>query len=104
MMFDGVKPERDTFRGQIAGSMKGVRLQDCFFFRDQMKSMGHTSSQCRASKTVNVAEREGFYEESENEECFIRPEDVLDEEEDDQEEAYSYVVRRLMLTTPKTSR
>ncbi|PWA70476.1 hypothetical protein CTI12_AA288430 [Artemisia annua] len=64
---------------------------------------GHTSSQCRASKTVNVAEREGFYEESENEECFIRPEDVLDEEEDDQEEAYSYVVRRLMLTTPKTS-
>jgi hypothetical protein len=41
MMFDGVKPERDTFRGLIAGSMKGVRCQDCFFFRDQMKSMGY---------------------------------------------------------------
>ncbi|KAJ9562464.1 hypothetical protein OSB04_007624 [Centaurea solstitialis] len=40
MMLDGVKPERDTFRALVAGSMKGVRLQDCFFFRDQMKSMG----------------------------------------------------------------
>nr|XP_043615382.1 pentatricopeptide repeat-containing protein At4g35850, mitochondrial [Erigeron canadensis] len=40
MMLDGVKPETDTFRALIAGSMKGVRLQDCFFFRDQMKSMG----------------------------------------------------------------
>ncbi|GJZ24399.1 RNA-directed DNA polymerase, eukaryota, reverse transcriptase zinc-binding domain protein [Tanacetum coccineum] len=39
--------------------------------------------------------------ESENEECFIRPEHVLDEEEDDEQEAYSYVVRRLMLTTHK---
>nr|GEU56698.1 hypothetical protein [Tanacetum cinerariifolium] len=39
--------------------------------------------------------------ESKNEECFIRPEDVLDEEEDEEKEAYSYVVRRLMLTTPK---
>ena len=36
MMLDGVKPERDTFRGLIAGIMKGVRLQDCFFFLDQM--------------------------------------------------------------------
>ncbi|GJW77528.1 hypothetical protein Tco_0139210, partial [Tanacetum coccineum] len=41
--------------------------------------------------------------ESENEECFIRPEHVVDEEEDDQQEAYSYVVHRLMLTTPKQS-
>ncbi|XP_071711238.1 pentatricopeptide repeat-containing protein At4g35850, mitochondrial [Rutidosis leptorrhynchoides] len=40
MMLDGVKPEKDTFRDLIAGSMRGVRLQDCFFFRDQMKSMG----------------------------------------------------------------
>ncbi|KAL8233941.1 hypothetical protein R6Q59_020041 [Mikania micrantha] len=40
MMLDGVKPEKDTFRALIAGSMKGLRLQDCFFFRDQMKSMG----------------------------------------------------------------
>ncbi|PWA91657.1 pentatricopeptide repeat (PPR) superfamily protein [Artemisia annua] len=41
MMFDGVKPERDTFHGLIAGSVKGVRLQDCFFFRDQMMSMSY---------------------------------------------------------------
>ncbi|CAH1424736.1 unnamed protein product [Lactuca virosa] len=40
MMLDGVKPEKDTFRTLTTGSMKGVRLQDCFFFRDQMKSMG----------------------------------------------------------------
>ncbi|GJR62348.1 retrovirus-related pol polyprotein from transposon TNT 1-94 [Tanacetum coccineum] len=62
---------------------------------------GHTFNQCRA-KAVNVAERGEWYkDESENEECFIRPEDVLDEEEDEEHEAYSYVVRRLMLTTPK---
>ncbi|GKD65187.1 putative receptor protein kinase ZmPK1 [Tanacetum coccineum] len=67
------------------------------------KEGGHTSNQCRA-KAVNVTERGELYEEeSENEECFIRPEDVLDEEEDDEHEAYSYVVRRLMLTTPKKS-
>ncbi|GJS81539.1 hypothetical protein Tco_0748080 [Tanacetum coccineum] len=65
----------------------------------------HTSNQCRA-KVVNVTERERgkwYEEESKNEECFIRPEDVLDEEEDDEHEAYSYVVHRLMLTTPKIS-
>ncbi|GJZ68168.1 putative CCCH-type zinc finger family protein, partial [Tanacetum coccineum] len=62
---------------------------------------GHTSNQCRA-KVVNVAEQGELYEEeSENEECFIRPEDVLDKEEDDEHEAYSYVVHRLMLTTHK---
>ncbi|GJW35031.1 RNA-directed DNA polymerase, partial [Tanacetum coccineum] len=64
---------------------------------------GHTSNQCRV-KAVNVAERGEWYEdESENEECFIPPEDVLDEEEDDKHGAYSYVVRRLMLTTPEKS-
>ncbi|GJS46089.1 putative receptor protein kinase ZmPK1 [Tanacetum coccineum] len=68
------------------------------------QKIGHTSNQCRA-KAVNVTERGELYEEeSENEECFIRPEDVLDEEEDDEHEAYSYVVRRLMLTTPKKSK
>ncbi|GJV98067.1 putative receptor protein kinase ZmPK1 [Tanacetum coccineum] len=55
----------------------------------------HTSNQCRA-KAVNVKERGELYEEqSENEECSIRPEDVLDEEEGDEHEAYSYVVRRI---------
>ncbi|KZV55487.1 pentatricopeptide repeat-containing protein mitochondrial, partial [Dorcoceras hygrometricum] len=40
MMLDGVKPERDTFQSLIVGTMKGARLQDAFFFRDEMKSMG----------------------------------------------------------------
>nr|GEW77664.1 putative nucleotidyltransferase, ribonuclease H [Tanacetum cinerariifolium] len=63
----------------------------------------HTCNQCPA-KAVNVTKRGEWYgDEYENEECFIRPQEILDEEEDDEHEAYSYVVRRLMLTTPKKS-
>ncbi|XP_051144046.1 pentatricopeptide repeat-containing protein At4g35850, mitochondrial [Andrographis paniculata] len=40
MMLDGVKPERDTFHSLIVGTMKGSRMQDAFFFRDEMKAMG----------------------------------------------------------------
>lgn len=40
MMLDGVKPERDTFHSLIVGTMKGARIQDSFFFRDEMKAMG----------------------------------------------------------------
>lgn len=40
MMLDGVKPERETFHSLIIGTMKGARLQDAFFFRDEMKAMG----------------------------------------------------------------
>ncbi|XP_011097364.1 pentatricopeptide repeat-containing protein At4g35850, mitochondrial [Sesamum indicum] len=40
MMLDGVKPERDTFHSLIVGTMKGARMQDAFFFRDEMQSMG----------------------------------------------------------------
>ncbi|KAK1359451.1 Pentatricopeptide repeat superfamily protein [Heracleum sosnowskyi] len=40
MMLDGVKPERPTFHALLACSMKGARLQDAFYFRDQMKAMG----------------------------------------------------------------
>ncbi|XP_062105595.1 pentatricopeptide repeat-containing protein At4g35850, mitochondrial [Humulus lupulus] len=40
MVLDGVQPTRDTFHSLIAGTMKGARLQDAFFFTDQMKSMG----------------------------------------------------------------
>ncbi|GKB06886.1 hypothetical protein Tco_0835119 [Tanacetum coccineum] len=50
-------------------------------------TLRHTSSQCRV-KNVNAAERGELYEESENEECFIRTEDVLDEEEDGERKAY----------------
>ncbi|XP_019183501.1 PREDICTED: pentatricopeptide repeat-containing protein At4g35850, mitochondrial [Ipomoea nil] len=40
MMLDGVKPERDTFHSLIVGTMKGARLQDALFFKDEMKAMG----------------------------------------------------------------
>ncbi|KAL6136197.1 hypothetical protein ACLB2K_061498 [Fragaria x ananassa] len=40
MSLDGVQPDRDTFRSLILGSMKGARLQDAFYFTEQMKSMG----------------------------------------------------------------
>lgn len=40
MMLDGVQPSRDVFHSLIVGTMKGSRLQDAFFFRDQMKTTG----------------------------------------------------------------
>ncbi|XWS40669.1 hypothetical protein CRYUN_Cryun17cG0015300 [Craigia yunnanensis] len=40
MMLDGVQPTRDTFEALIMGTMRGARLQDAFFFRDEMKAMG----------------------------------------------------------------
>ncbi|XP_019263855.1 PREDICTED: pentatricopeptide repeat-containing protein At4g35850, mitochondrial-like isoform X1 [Nicotiana attenuata] len=40
MMPDGVKPERDTLHSLLIGTMKGAHLQDAFFFRDEMKTMG----------------------------------------------------------------
>ncbi|GJX74305.1 hypothetical protein Tco_0312900 [Tanacetum coccineum] len=52
---------------------------------------------------MNAAERGELYEESENEECFTRTEDVLDEEEDGRKGSLFHVVRRLMLITPKKS-
>ncbi|GJR25792.1 transposon ty3-G gag-pol polyprotein [Tanacetum coccineum] len=55
------------------------------------------SNEAEKNKLTYAKRGELYEEESENEECFIRPKDVLDEEEDDEQEAYSYVVRRLML-------
>ncbi|XP_078433110.1 pentatricopeptide repeat (PPR) superfamily protein isoform X2 [Wolffia australiana] len=40
MLLDGVQPVRDTFHSLIVGTMKGSRLQDAFYFRDEMKAMG----------------------------------------------------------------
>ncbi|XVF14003.1 hypothetical protein REPUB_Repub09cG0019100 [Reevesia pubescens] len=40
MMLDGVQPTRDTFEALIMGTMRGARLQDAFFFRDEMKAVG----------------------------------------------------------------
>ncbi|GJT45496.1 hypothetical protein Tco_0954211 [Tanacetum coccineum] len=57
-----------------------------------------TSSQTTKKPTNPYArpiERGELYEEeSENEKCFIQPEDVLDKEEDDEHEAYSYVINQ----------
>jgi hypothetical protein len=46
MMLDGVQPTRDVFHSLIVGAMKGVRLEDGFYFRDQMKVMGLLPDVC----------------------------------------------------------
>ncbi|GKA58803.1 hypothetical protein Tco_0758116 [Tanacetum coccineum] len=53
----------------------------------------------KAEQTMSKQGKGNFKFKAEKKECFIQPEDVLDDEEDDQGEAYSYVGRRLMLTT-----
>ncbi|XP_031260220.1 pentatricopeptide repeat-containing protein At4g35850, mitochondrial [Pistacia vera] len=40
MLLDGVQPTRDVFHSLIAGTMKGSRLQDALYFKDQMKAGG----------------------------------------------------------------
>lgn len=40
MMLDGVRPTRETFHSLAVGSMRGSRMHDAFFFKDQMKIMG----------------------------------------------------------------
>lgn len=46
MMLDGVQPTRDVFRSLIVGTMKGARLQDGFYFKDQMGAMGLLPDVC----------------------------------------------------------
>lgn len=46
MMLDGVQPTRDVFHSLIVGTMKGARLQDGFYFKDQMKVMGLLPDVC----------------------------------------------------------
>ncbi|KAK1569007.1 hypothetical protein Q3G72_031604 [Acer saccharum] len=40
LVLDGVQPTRDLFHSLIIGTMKGSRLQDAIFFRDEMKATG----------------------------------------------------------------
>ncbi|ESQ50705.1 hypothetical protein EUTSA_v10023015mg, partial [Eutrema salsugineum] len=40
MMLDGEQPNIDLFYSLVVGVMKGARLQDAFFFHQEMKSMG----------------------------------------------------------------
>ncbi|CAL9107738.1 unnamed protein product [Musa textilis] len=69
MMLDGVQPVRDTFHALIVGTMKGSRLQDAFFFRDEMKAMGlppdvnlynFLISTCGKCKNSDTAIKEGL--------------------------------------------
>lgn len=46
MMLDGVKPERETFHSLVIGAMKASRLQDAFYFRDEMRAMGLVPDVC----------------------------------------------------------
>ncbi|KAG7618572.1 Pentatricopeptide repeat-containing protein mitochondrial [Arabidopsis thaliana] len=40
MKLDGVQPTADIFHSFVVGTMKGARLSDAFFFREEMKAMG----------------------------------------------------------------
>jgi hypothetical protein len=46
MMLDGVKPTRDTFHSLAVGSMRVSKMQDAFFFKDEMKTMGLVPDVC----------------------------------------------------------
>ena len=41
MILDGIQPISDTFAPLFVGCMKGGRLQDAFYFYDEMKCMGY---------------------------------------------------------------
>jgi pentatricopeptide repeat protein len=41
MILDGIQPISDTFAPLFVGCMKGSRLQDAFYFYEEMKSMGY---------------------------------------------------------------
>ena len=40
MLMDGISPSRDTFHMLIPGAMFSNRLQDAFFFFNEMKQRG----------------------------------------------------------------
>ncbi|XP_039138745.1 uncharacterized protein LOC120276074 [Dioscorea cayenensis subsp. rotundata] len=64
---------------------------------------GHTSNQCRAQKSINIAEREERDDDESSEDaCIIGPDAALEEEAVCEEEAYSFVVERLVLSTSKS--
>lgn len=46
MKIDGVQPTADIFHSFVVGVMKGARLSDAFFFREEMKSMGIAPDVC----------------------------------------------------------
>lgn len=46
MKLDGVQPTADIFHSFVVGTMKGARLSDAFFFREEMKAMGIAPDVC----------------------------------------------------------
>lgn len=40
IMLDGLQPTADIFHSLVVGAMKGARLQDALFFREEMKAVG----------------------------------------------------------------
>lgn len=46
MKLDGVQPIADIFHSFVVGVMKGARLNDALFFREEMKSMGIAPDVC----------------------------------------------------------
>ncbi|KAK9128269.1 hypothetical protein Syun_017066 [Stephania yunnanensis] len=84
MVMDGVQPSRDTFHSLIAGTMKGARLQDGFYFRDEMRTMGlvpdvalynfliSTCGKCKNSElAVNILEEMKCMEVKPNGQTYI---------------------------------
>ncbi|KAK3410260.1 hypothetical protein EUGRSUZ_J02262 [Eucalyptus grandis] len=84
MMLDGVQPTRDVFHSLIVGTMRGARLQDVFFFRDEMKTMGlvpdvplynfliSTCGKCRNSdQAIRILEEMKKYEVKPNGQTYV---------------------------------
>ncbi|KAK8619076.1 hypothetical protein V6N13_133043 [Hibiscus sabdariffa] len=84
MMLDGVQPTRDTFEALIMGTMRGSRLQDAFFFRDEMKAMGlvpevslynfliSTCGKCKNSNlATQILEEMKIYDVKPNEQTYV---------------------------------
>ncbi|KDP46389.1 hypothetical protein JCGZ_10229 [Jatropha curcas] len=84
MMLDGIQPTRDTFHSLIVGTMKGSRLHDAFYFREQMKGMGlvpdvtlynfliSTCGKCKNSdQAVKLLEEMKIYEVKPNGQTYV---------------------------------
>jgi pentatricopeptide repeat protein len=46
MILDGIQPVSDTFTPLLVGCMKGGRMQDAFYFYEEMKCMGYIPDVC----------------------------------------------------------
>ncbi|GMJ08835.1 hypothetical protein like AT4G35850 [Hibiscus trionum] len=84
MMLDGVQPTRDTFEALIMGTMRGSRMQDALFFRDEMKAMGlvpeaslynfliSTCGKCKNSNlAIQILEEMKRYDVKPNEQTYV---------------------------------